>query len=423
MYEEVSLRELIDIILKGRKLIAGVTIAFILIAAVINFFILDPVYQAKAVLSVNQTIQQNTETEGLEKIVNNLTEMPQANAQSYASQAKTSAVLQSTMERVGIDPQTVPVSVFANKIDITNLKGTDLLEFTVKDKDPKAAAEIANTLSEVFVDFISNTSKNRIEKTIIFLETQVSEEQVKVDQNVKGMKEFLQQSPSVTQLEKELEASLKILASLRTDLVEYEIKANGLRAAIVASEKELATIADKVQLKKSLFDDPVLFQVEAGKNNQSVLTASELELLTEEINPTYVTLKDKISLNKNKLALYEQQKDSAEGLINTTVERIENIQVDLAEKKTKYTQMEAELKSTIENYDLFKNKYAETKISQSIEAGEAAMVIVSPAHEPVLPTGPRKLLNTSAAAIAGLILGVFVVVFRNYMVNTNTIHG
>lgn len=422
MEEEISLREIVEIVFQGRKVIAGITLACIVIGAVFSFVILDPVYEAKTILSINQDSQQKSKPGGLEGLVNDLTELPQVNAQSYATQAKTSVVLRSTMERIGIDTKTMPVSAFAQKINISNIKGTDLLEITVKDKDPKMAAAIANTMATAFVNFISDISKNRIDKTIVFLESQVGEEQAKVDENVEKMKIFLEKSPSVTQLEKELETNLGILASLRAQAVEYNIQTRGLTASIEASEKELITLSDKIQLKRSLFDDPVLFQALADKNNTGILSTSELELISEEINPVYVTLKGQIGINKSQLEQYEKQKASVESLINTTVNRIEKIQVDLAEKKTRYNQLEAELNSSIQNYDLFNKKYSETKIVQSVKAGENTMVIVSSAHEPVVPVGPRKMQNIALAAVFGLMFGIFLVVFRNYMVNSNPIN-
>ena len=321
------------------------------------------------------------------------------------------------MERVGIDPQTMPVSAFAGKINIENLAGTDLLEVTVKDKDPQMAAAIANALAPVFIDFISETSKGRIDKTITFLESQVQKEQKKVDASVEKMKTFLMQSPSVTQLEKELESNLEILAGLRANVVEYDIQIKGLRAAIETGEKELAALPSKIELRKSLFDDPALFQASADQNNSGILSQSRLVLLTEEINPSYVTLNEQHGLNKNLLAQTEKQLASAKSLVDMTVDRIARIQVELAEKKTRYTQLENDLNISVENYDLFNKKYTETKIAQSIKAGEASIVLVSQAHEPAIPVGPRKMWNIALSVVLGLILGLFIVLFRSYWIN------
>lgn len=414
MEDEISLRELIETIWNGKVIIAAITLVCLLAGFVYSFIISDPVYEARTILSVNQGTKQGSKAVGLEGLVEEIAELPQANAASYAAQAKTADVLRATMERVGIDTKTMAVSAFAGKISITNLKDTDLLEISVKDKDNQKAAAIANALAEVFVEFISETNKNSIDQTITFLESQVGEEQNKVDANLEKMKAFLMQSPSVTQLEKELETDLLILATLRANLVDYDIRARGLKASIEAGEKELACLSEKIELKKSLFDDPVLYQAMADKNSTDILSASGMELLTEEINPVYISLKQQISLDKHDLALAERQKVSAETLVNTTVDRIAGIQVDLSEKKTRYNQLETDLNTAIQNYDLFNKKYTETKVAQSVKASEAAMLIVSEAHAPVVPVGPKKIQSVVISAILGLMLGLLIVSIRYF---------
>ncbi len=68
------------------------------------------------------------------------------------------------MERLNIDPRETSLNAFAKKITISNIKDTELLEVTVKDKSPEKAAEIANVVAEELVEFISTTNKLRIQK-------------------------------------------------------------------------------------------------------------------------------------------------------------------------------------------------------------------------------------------------------------------
>lgn len=413
MEDEISLRELIETIWNGKVIIAVITLVCLLAGMIYGYVILDPVYEARTILSVNQAAKQTNKSSGLEGLVEEITELPQANAASYAAQVKTASVLRSTMESIGVDPKAMSVSAFASKIKVTNIKDTDLLEITVKDKDSLEAANMANALAEVFVEFISATSRNRVDQSIAFLENQLKEEQKKVDASIEKMQNFLKQSPGVTQLEKELEANLLILATLRASLVDYEIRVNGLRASIEAGEKELAGLSDKIELKKSLFDDPVLYHSTADNDGVNVTSAGEMELLTEEINPAFVSLVQQINIDRQALALAEGQKTSAGALLNTIVEQIASIQLNLAEKKTRQNQLEADLNIAVQNYDIFNKKYTDIKAAQSVRAGEAAIHIVSEAHAPVVPVGPGKKMYLAVSVILGLMLG-FLTVFIRY---------
>ena len=46
MQEEISLREIIEILLRGKWLIAIITIACMLVSGIFSFFVMDPTYEA-----------------------------------------------------------------------------------------------------------------------------------------------------------------------------------------------------------------------------------------------------------------------------------------------------------------------------------------------------------------------------------------
>ena len=50
MMEEISLRELIEALLKNKRIIAIITILSIALSAIVSYLILEPVYEAKTVL-------------------------------------------------------------------------------------------------------------------------------------------------------------------------------------------------------------------------------------------------------------------------------------------------------------------------------------------------------------------------------------
>ncbi|HHY78434.1 MAG TPA: hypothetical protein GX498_08040, partial [Clostridiales bacterium] len=71
MQEEISLRELIEILLKGKKLIAVITVIAIVLTCVVNFLVLDPVYEARAILvasSLNSKNQNQSASQGIEEL-------------------------------------------------------------------------------------------------------------------------------------------------------------------------------------------------------------------------------------------------------------------------------------------------------------------------------------------------------------------
>lgn len=417
--QEISLRELIEIILKGKYFIITITIIALLASGILSFFILDPVYEAKTVIVVNQPTLPKIQGQGLETLVDTLSKMPSINAQTYASQVKTAVVLRNVIEKVGLDLKEYPISIFSKKISVSNIKGTDLLEITVEDKDPKLAANIANTLAQEFVHFVSTTNQDRMSKALAFLETQVKGEQAKLYENVEKMKEFLKQPNGVAEIEQEISTKLTLLSQLKGELVKMDIEKVSLQEGIEAGEKILANIPMRVELKKNLFDNPALYQTLAENRGMTVSSVANLELKSEEINPVYFEIKQDIENNKKYLAQILAKKNATEKQVSTISSELEQLQVELADKKTKYEQLQEEIEKSKQNYDLFSKKYTEAQIAESAKIGEATLLVVSPAHEPQIPVGPRKVLNLAIAAVFGLMIGTFVVVFRNYWVNSN----
>ena len=67
--EEISLRECIQVLINQRKLIASITIIVVLSSAVLNFFIMSPVYEGKVILmasGINSRQAVSSQAEGVE---------------------------------------------------------------------------------------------------------------------------------------------------------------------------------------------------------------------------------------------------------------------------------------------------------------------------------------------------------------------
>ncbi|NLL56893.1 MAG: hypothetical protein GX244_00070, partial [Firmicutes bacterium] len=52
MMEEISLRELIEVLLKSKWLIVSITLAALLVSGIVSFFILSPVYEAREIIDI-----------------------------------------------------------------------------------------------------------------------------------------------------------------------------------------------------------------------------------------------------------------------------------------------------------------------------------------------------------------------------------
>lgn len=422
MSDEISIREIFETIFKGKYIIIGITIAALILATVYNKANAVTVYEAKAVVAINQPATPKSTGESLEAMVETLSRTPQINTQSIAAHAKMPIVLFAVMQKAGFNPSTQSYEEFANNISILPIKGTELIEIVVINSDPKMAAEIANNLAEEFSSYVSVMYKNRTEKALSFLNTQVNEEQQKLDASADKMKEFLKLPISVEQINEEITNSFQLLGLLNEKLVEYQVKASGLVAGIKAAEGIMQTLDSKIELRKSIVDDPIVFnQYRDIKGDVS----SSLEVKSEEINPIYVELRKELELDKTKLALMNNQSIEVEKQIARTNKRIYELQLQLADMKSEYEQLQTDYDILKDNYILLNKEYTDARISESVKIGEATIVTLSPAmipDHPVVHILKYKVTMTTAVAFILSIMMVLLLSSWRYS-KEDTLHS
>jgi capsular polysaccharide biosynthesis protein len=397
MEEEISLRELIETLWAGKWIIISITSIALIISGVVNFLLIEPTYEAKTVLAVNQSDFSKNSGNGLEGLVYTLSGLPEVSINSYISQAKSGAVLAKVCEKLQSNSQEMSVQELANKISITNTKDTDLLEVTVKDQFPQGAAEIANIFAEEFIAFIANTNNEKKNTNLELLEKQANDELIKLEGHVDELKEVLKQPESVIELESELGNSLKLLSEFQNRKANLQIETQRTATAIATIENQLVNIPEKIELNRNFLDT---------------------EYINEELNPVYLELKMQIETNKAILAQLNVEQSLITKEIGSISANIKNLQVKLADKKMIQEQIQNAIDTAKQNYNLLNEQYVESKIVDSIIHNQATLMVVSTAREPSAPITPRKSLNLAVAACLGLMLGVFVVLFRSYWISS-----
>ncbi|MCM3386834.1 Wzz/FepE/Etk N-terminal domain-containing protein [Ureibacillus chungkukjangi] len=141
MEETISLQDIFKIIKKRLVHIVSITIIAALIAGVISFFLLTPIYQASTQILVNKesTDQQAIQTQDI-----------QANLQlinTYNVIIKSPAILSKVIDT--LDLNLTPTEL-TNKITVASQDNSQVVNVSVQDENPAIAVEIANTTAEVF---------------------------------------------------------------------------------------------------------------------------------------------------------------------------------------------------------------------------------------------------------------------------------
>ncbi|SNS43785.1 Uncharacterized protein involved in exopolysaccharide biosynthesis [Anaerovirgula multivorans] len=388
--EEISLRELIETLLKRKTLIIGITIVSILMAGIVSFFMLDPVYETRMVLMASHYADRLQSTqiqgEGIDNILSSLSKLPAMTLETYREQIKAPRIMRATIADLGLEEE-YDIENLADAITLETTKDTNLITIKMQHADPERAAEIVNKVGENFVTFVSDKAKEHATTSSKYVETQMEIEKEKLEESLEELKEFLSQPRGVSELEKELEARLEQITSYKTRLTDLQIRQEALKAAIPVAERE------------SKDTNKIILQNQSGSQSS---------------NGMQLIIEDSATLLKIELAEVEANIGSVNTQMAMIQQQIEELQVELQDKKHQERLINQKVDIAENTYDAFVKKYEELRVTESSQIGEATITIISRAFATTRPVGPRKALNVAIAAVLGAMIGVFAAFFIEY---------
>src|SRR5699024_2226727 len=148
MEETISLKEIFDVIMKRWKMIVSITVGAALLAALLSYLILTPIYEANTQFIVNQTEEQQPENAQIDSgTIQTNVEL----INTYNVIIKSKAILDEVAEELGLNES---VEALENKIEVSSEEDSQVVTVTVKDPDAQQATDIANTTVKVFQDRI-----------------------------------------------------------------------------------------------------------------------------------------------------------------------------------------------------------------------------------------------------------------------------
>lgn len=417
--EEINLRELVEILIREKKIIAIITITAILISGIISFVVLKPVYEGKVVLmasGINIKQQPVQQAEGVDALLNTMSQYQysQMSIETYKEQINNPQVLQQTIDELKLEQFGITRRSLKEMVSLATIKDTNLITITVKYTDKKLAAAIANTMTKKFTAFVSEKAKEQTTKSYNYIKQQMDIEKDKLDQVLLDYKAYLSQPRGLNELQKELNSKLELITQYKTALVDASIEEQITGASLVAAEKQLQNTPQKITVNRSLLDEPYMSQIikdSTGTNSKELFV---VRIEAEEVNDAYTQLKIIESNLDIELAKIVAQKNNLQKEITILQKELEMLQGDLAGRQHEDMIIQDKVKFAQDTYNAFSEKYEETRIASSSAIGESTIITVSPAVEATQPVSPNKKMNIAIATVLGLMLGVFVAFFKDY---------
>jgi capsular polysaccharide biosynthesis protein len=271
MKEEISLREIIEIMLKQKWVIIITTISFMLISGIVSLFLIDPTYETYSIVRMEGTANGDQKST--------------ANIQVFEESIKSSSTLNSIIEKNQLDPQVYTISRIRKMLNVEVLKDTNAMKLQVKGSDAKEITQLANMLAfELGV---------RIE---------------------------------ITDRTKDIVDTQKALDNLTDKIAIAEVK-------LKEAQTQLKNTPEKLTTKQVLADNDLLQSVVRDEYNKKTTDTAAIELESETVNPVYSELQSQVAQATIEVQTMRKEEENLKQKIELNQSRISEIETKSSNDK------------------------------------------------------------------------------------------
>lgn len=173
--EVIDLRVIIRILLKRKLIIILGTLFTVASGLLFTFFIIQPIYEAQVLLRVSNPLTKlDTQNinKGLEGVLDNIQSNSQMTMQTHVGQIKSEALMERVIQQLRLNPKDFNSSSLNKFIEVKVVDNSNLILLKVKDTNPFLAKDLANTVGEEYIRFISEIIQKETELSVSFLQKQ-----------------------------------------------------------------------------------------------------------------------------------------------------------------------------------------------------------------------------------------------------------
>ena len=188
-----------------------------------------------------------------------------------------------------------------------------------------------------------------------------------------------------------------LISNLETRLVELELEEKNLSNKYTDQNRQLTKVREEIQIiRKKLAEQETKIYGMSTSGMNPVYQNLQQDLIRYEA--------ERRSLSARREVLAKQFSDAENKLLE--FDRIE----------MKFNQLKQEVESNKKNYDLYRTKVEESRISEAMDSEKISNIsVVEPATIPIRPVSPKLFLNIILAVALGLIGGFASAFFSEYL--------
>lgn len=451
---QTNMKDIIEVIFRRKGFVLGFFVLTIILF-VIGTGLTSPVYQAKALIRIDlpetsilpspypsQERMQWIETESLilkslpvlTKTVELLdldkpiVSMPSTLVKKFCQQLKEISL---KVRHKQVELQTATslkaqaVAQLKKDVHIIPLIHTNLIEIQAQAKDPQRAADIAQTIIQVYIESHFNPQSGGLKKNYNFIETQLRDAAEQLHQAEQVLQAFIAKE-GIVLFDEEIQMLTKNLAEVQKEYVDIKSKKEEITAAlrinhdeydkIIMVTPDINTVSYMTQLKEQLAS------LEA-QLSQYMSKYTPEGVFVQRVKSDIATLK--ITIKEEALQIIHAK-------INFLTAREESLLEVITDYKEKLTRASAtsltsqRLKEDVANkrqiHTMLLHKSNEIRLTDAMKKDEISNIkdirLISQAMVPVKPIKPSWPMNMALAIVIGMMGSLGSVFFIDYCDDT-----
>src|SRR6202162_1548843 len=311
------------------------------------------------------------------------------------------------------------LGAFLGRLSIKRVPNSRLIEVTFEAEDSQLAAQIVNTHLQNYVEQNFRSKYDATIQASNWLSSELEELRIKVEKSENARLAY-ERANQIWQIDEKQDISVSKLSDLskavtgaQTDVAEkealYRMAMSGnIDALPVAHGNEVIT---ELRKRKSEVDEQYAEALnQYGPNFPKVLRiASQQKEVDADLDRARKTLMESIQQEYNTARNHVQ-------LLQEALDKQKTEANDQAEKLVQYHILQHDAESNKQLYDGLLQKLKEASIMAGLRLSNIR--VVDPALAPASPSRPQKARNILLAVLMGLVGGVGLALFREYLDNT-----
>ena len=311
------------------------------------------------------------------------------------------------------------LDAFLGDLSVKRIPNSNLLEVSFQSQNPQLAAMVVNKHLQNFIDLDYRTRYDSAKRASDWLEEQLNDFKTRVEKSEDARLAYERNNQIwtvsegqdlATQKLADLNKQLTAAQAVRmNDEASYVMVKNGQLDALPQIQQNIV-IQNLIQQQNRLQDEyaaglnkygpnyPTVQHIRAQMKAVADSLAREKQAVAQEIVTEYRTAEQREELLQKALG---QQEQSAS---------------EQAQKMVQYNILKREAETDKQLYDSLLEKLKEAGLSAGLHSSN--LRIVDPAMVPPTPARPQKARDISLAVIVGLVGGIGLAFFREYLDNT-----